>query len=147
MKAKKLIFALLLIITGFVLQPTKSFAQEEVPVYGAIKGVVLDKKTRKPLAGVNITVEGTRRGTTTNGNGEFTILKIVTGKYTLIFNYIGYTRKKYDNINIISNKTTDIEILEMEEQPIPLKEIVVTYAESKVSVYKIVPKELREYMK
>lgn len=126
MKAKKFIFAILLIITGFVFQPTKSFSQEEVPVYGAIKGVVLDKKTRKPLAGVNITVEGTRRGTTTNGNGEFTILKIVSGKYTLIFDYIGYTRKKYDNINLISNKTTDIEILEMEEQPIPLKEIVVT---------------------
>ena len=33
MEAKKLIFALLLILSGIVLQPTRSFAQEELPVY------------------------------------------------------------------------------------------------------------------
>ena len=33
MKAKKLTFPLLLLITGIVLQPTRSFAQEELPVY------------------------------------------------------------------------------------------------------------------
>jgi len=94
--------------------------------YGAIKGIVFDKTTQKPLAGVNITVEDTRRGTTTNQNGEFAISKIPTGTTTLIFDYIGYTRRKHENITIMPDKTIDIQIIEMEEQPIPLKEIVVT---------------------
>jgi outer membrane cobalamin receptor len=94
--------------------------------YGSVHGVVLDKMTKKPLAGVSIIVEGTRRGTTTNQDGAFTISKIVSGKYTLIFEYIGYARKKFDHIMILPNQAVDIQIIEMEEQPILLKEIVVT---------------------
>lgn len=93
---------------------------------GAMKGVVLDKTTKKPLAGVNVIVEGTRRGTTTNQDGAFTISKIASGKYTLIFEHIGYAGKKYGTIMILAGKTVDLQSIEMEEQPISLKEIVVT---------------------
>lgn len=94
--------------------------------YGAIKGVVVDKTTRKPLAGVNIIVAGTRRGTTTNQDGAFAISKIGNGKYALTLMHIGYTTKKYDNIQVSPGEIVDIQIIEMEEQPILLKEMVVT---------------------
>ncbi len=94
--------------------------------YGAIKGVVVDKATRKPLAGVNIIVAGTRRGTTTNQDGAFAISKIGNGKYALTLMHIGYTTKKYDNIQVSPGEIVDIQIIEMEEQPILLKEMVVT---------------------
>lgn len=94
--------------------------------YGAIKGVVLDKTTRKPLAGVNIIVAGTRRGTTTIQDGAFTITKMESGKYALTFMHIGYITKKYDNILVSPGEIVDIQIIEMEEQPILLKEMVVT---------------------
>jgi len=93
--------------------------------YGAIKGKVLDKKSREPLTGVNITLKGTGRGTTTDQNGQFTISKIAAGEYTLIFDIIGYT-KKYNKVIIMSDKTVDMKIIEMEEHPIPLKEVVIT---------------------
>ena len=94
--------------------------------YGTVKGAVVDKKTGQPLVGVNITLAGTRRGTTTNENGEFTISKMAAGEYILIFDMIGYARQKFDKIIITSDKTVDIKIIEMAEQPIPLKAIVVT---------------------
>ena len=94
--------------------------------YGSIKGVVLDKMTRKPLAGVNIIVESTRRGTTTNQDGAFTISKVGSGNYALTFKHIGYATKKHDTIMIVPGETVDIQIIEMEEHPILLKEIVVT---------------------
>jgi len=92
---------------------------------GAIKGVVLDKTTKKPLAGVNIIVEGTRRGTTTNQDGAFIIAKIESGKYTLRFEHIGYAGKKHDTM-ILPGKTVDLQSVEMKERAISLKEIVVT---------------------
>ena len=87
--------------TRKVVKGNQNTITSEKESHGEIKGVVLDKKTREPLAGVNITVEGTRRGTTTNQNGEFSISQILAGKWTLIFDYIGYTREKYDNIEVI----------------------------------------------
>jgi outer membrane cobalamin receptor len=98
---------------------------EEV-VFGTIKGVVLDKGTREALDGVNITFEGTRRGTTTNQDGEFLISKIPIGTYTLIFEYIGYRRIKYENVTVAADQTIDLQVIEMVEEPIPLKAIVVT---------------------
>ena len=108
------------------IQNLQSFETSQNKSYGSVKGVVLDKTTGKPLAGVNITVEGTRRGTTTSQNGEFTISKIVAGTNTLIFDYIGYSRKKYAGISVVPDKTADLQVIEMEEEPIPLKAVVVT---------------------
>jgi outer membrane receptor protein involved in Fe transport len=98
----------------------------EIKSYGAIKGIVVDKKTRKGLPGVNITLKDTRKGTNTNKNGEFTLSKIQTGQYTLIVDNIGYSMKIYDNINVTANKIMDIKLIELEEQPIPIYQIVVT---------------------
>ncbi len=94
--------------------------------YGIIKGTVLDKTSRKPIVGVNIFVESTRLGTITNRNGAFIISKLPAGTYTLRFGIIGYAERKYENIQVTENDTTDIQIVEMEEQPIPLKELVVS---------------------
>lgn len=93
---------------------------------GAIIGMVLDKKTHEPLPGVNITVRGTRRGTTTNHEGKFTLSKIEPGEYTLFFDYIGYSRHTSGKIMVQANEITDIQVIEMGEEPIPLKAVVVT---------------------
>jgi hypothetical protein len=38
----------------------------QIKSHGSIKGMILDKTTRKPLVGVNVTVRGTRLGGATN---------------------------------------------------------------------------------
>ncbi len=114
------------ILTAFETESAPTAMTSKAKSGGTIKGLVLDKSTGKALSGVNITIKGTRKGTTTNQKGEFTLAKIQTGAYTLIFDYIGYSRKIYDNISVTANKTVDIKLVEMDEQPITVKEIVVT---------------------
>jgi outer membrane cobalamin receptor len=94
--------------------------------YGAIKGVVVDKKTQKPLSGVVVTLKETRKGTTTNKNGEFTLSKIQPGQYTLMFDDIGYFLKISDHVSVTSNQAADLKLIELDEEPIPNHEIVVT---------------------
>jgi len=54
-----------------------------------VTGEVVDAVTGAPLAGVNIAVEGTTYGTTTDLDGRFTLDK-VPEKAVLIFSYLGY---------------------------------------------------------
>ena len=53
-----------------------------------IKGTIIDEKGEK-LPGVNITIKGSSRGTTTNSNGEYSIA-VQDNKAVLIFSFVGY---------------------------------------------------------
>jgi TonB-linked SusC/RagA family outer membrane protein len=46
----------------------------------------------EPLAGVSVTVQGTKAGTATNGDGNYSIN--ASGKDTLIFSFVGYSIRK-----------------------------------------------------
>jgi hypothetical protein len=76
-----LLIAYAIIFTPYILAGTT----------GKITGKVLDKSTGEPLPGVNIIIKGTSYGTSTNLDGEYTILNIQPGKYDITFGFIGYT--------------------------------------------------------
>jgi outer membrane receptor protein involved in Fe transport len=97
MNYKKQIFALLLFIPVFI------FSQ-----VGKISGVVTDKQTGEPLIGASVTVLGINTGAATNLNGEFVILNIPVGAYSLKATYIGYTEAKIENVRVSTNITTNI---------------------------------------
>ncbi|RMF66444.1 MAG: PEGA domain-containing protein, partial [Calditrichaeota bacterium] len=59
---------------------------------GAIKGKVTDQETGKPLAGANVFLKGTRYGSSTDVDGNYTIQKLPAGSYTLVVSYVGYAR-------------------------------------------------------
>lgn len=64
-----------------------SFAQDQLK----ISGTVIDSADSKPLAGVTVLVEGSKKGTKTNAAGEFTI---EAGKGSvLIFSYLSYNQQ------------------------------------------------------
>lgn len=81
---------------------------------GKISGTVSDE-SGLPLPGVSITVLGTKRGTTTNINGQYAIY-ISDKDKTLVFQYIGMVRQE-ENIN--NRKTINVimktELLALEE--------------------------------
>jgi hypothetical protein len=57
-----------------------------------INGTVFDGTSNEPMAGVNIVIQGTTTGTTTDISGKFSI--IVPGEQTiLVFTFIGYTQQ------------------------------------------------------
>ena len=61
----------------------------------ALSGKVVSAGTNEPLVGVNIRVDNSLTGCTTNGRGEFTIDNLPGGQHTLRFSYIGFTPGKY----------------------------------------------------
>ncbi|KAB2881474.1 carboxypeptidase-like regulatory domain-containing protein, partial [bacterium] len=50
---------------------------------GKVTGVVKDKETGDALPGVNVILEGTTMGAATNAKGEYTILNVPAGVYTV----------------------------------------------------------------
>ncbi len=70
---------------------------QQLPVV-FLRGAVYDED-EKPVAGANVTIDGTIKGVNTNEFGEFIIENIVTGKARIRVSFVGY-----------ATKTTDLEI-------------------------------------
>ncbi|MDD8016973.1 MAG: TonB-dependent receptor, partial [Bacteroidota bacterium] len=74
---------------------------------GKIKGKVVDRESGEPLVGAAVVVVGTSFGTTTDVNGEFSILKLEVGTYTLKSSYIGYQAITITNIRVNADLTSE----------------------------------------
>jgi TonB-linked SusC/RagA family outer membrane protein len=70
-----------------------------------------------PLAGVSVTVKGTRHGTTTNNNGEFELTAPDSG--ILVISYIGYESQE---VPINSQTVINVKLVQSEK---PLEQVVV----------------------
>lgn len=90
---------------------------------GTITGTVLSEVNGSALIGVNVILEGTRFGTTTDAEGAFTIANIPPGRYRLQFSFIGY-QQKTSTVDVNPDSVTSIEIA-LSGQSTEMKEIVV----------------------
>ncbi len=70
-----------------------SYAQDRT-----IKGKVTDGGNGERLPGVNILVKGTTNGTTTNGDGEYSI-SVTSDNTVLVFSFIGYVTTETTVVN------------------------------------------------
>lgn len=80
MKLKHLPFLLLLLTCS------SAFAQNK----GSIKGEISNSRDGNPLGFVNVVLEGTKYGTSTDINGFFSINQLPAGTYTLKTTSVGY---------------------------------------------------------
>ncbi len=85
-----------------------------------VSGTVTDEDTGEPLPGVNILVQGTTFGTTSDLNGGYD-LELPSGNRTLIFSFVGY--RDFEATVPAGQSTLDVV---MEEDPLGLDEVVVT---------------------
>lgn len=92
---------------------------------GKIHGLVTDRKTHTPLIGVNIILENTVFGATTDRSGHFYIDRIRPGNFELKVTMIGYKPEKEKNIIIQAGKTVFLNIT-MDETVLLLDPVVVT---------------------
>lgn len=92
---------------------------------GLIRGEVTDGKTKERLWGVNITVLGTNRGTTTGENGKYFIDNLKPGTYRLQFSYIGYSTIIKTDIIVTASKPVVLDVPLMPEA-IEGEEIIIT---------------------
>jgi outer membrane receptor for ferrienterochelin and colicin len=92
---------------------------------GKLTGVVKDAQTGEPLIGATVVLQGTKLGAKTNFDGEYTILNIPPGQYSLRVTYVGYQSKTIEKITIRVDLTTRVDI-ELSSQSVQVQEVVVS---------------------
>jgi hypothetical protein len=73
---------------------------------GKIAGRVTDNATGDPLIGVNVSINGTTQGTSTDIDGNYIILNVRPGEYELKFSYIGFSTQVVAGIQVATGQTT-----------------------------------------
>jgi outer membrane receptor protein involved in Fe transport len=91
---------------------------------GKIAGKVIDKRTGEPLPGATVLIVGTTRGAATDARGEYFILNVPPGRYTLRASFVGYQEQIRQDVVVNSGFTTIVNF-ELSEGVQVLGEVVV----------------------
>ncbi len=91
---------------------------------GKISGIITDNE-KNPLIGVNIYIENTTIGGSTNEDGYYAILNIPPGIYTLKVSYIGYSTVRLTDVHVSIDLTSYNDITMNQEVLVSGEEIVV----------------------
>lgn len=76
---------------------------------GKIAGVVLDATTGEPLVGANVTVSGSYLGGATDEKGEYFILQVPPGRWSVRASVIGYQSVVVENVQVVTDLTTRVD--------------------------------------
>ncbi len=109
------------IITTLMFFVLLLYAGEE----GRIVGKIIDAETNKSLEGVNVTVIDSPLGISSNSVGEYEILHVPPGTYSLKASRIGYESIIVNGVNVSADKTTSRDF-QLKETAIRLPPTVVT---------------------
>ena len=74
---------------------------------GTLKGLVTDAKTKEPLVGATVILDGTTTGTVTDFEGKYEISNINPGKYKIRCSFISYETQFIENIKVQAGKTME----------------------------------------
>ncbi len=91
---------------------------------GKISGRITDKKTGEPVVGATVYIKNLKLGASTDVNGEYYILNIPPGVYTLTISMIGYRTVSNSNVTVILDRTTTQNI-GLETVSLEQKEVVI----------------------
>ncbi len=95
---------------------------------GKIAGHVSDAKTGEPIPGANIILRGTFLGAATDLNGDYYIINIPPGKYTVECSVVGYQTVVMKDVEVQSDQTTIINF-KVREQTLTMNEAIEVVAE------------------
>jgi len=96
-----------------------AFAQESA----SVSGYITDAETGETLISANIALEGTRKGTSSNTSGYYSITNIPPGDYTLVTSYIGY-RQFSQEITLEEGENLRLDI-QLQPEGYQLEELIV----------------------
>ncbi len=108
----------ILLLTLFIF-PQIVFPQ----VSGKIRGKITDAATKEAIIGANVVVVGTSLGAVTNVEGDYIIMNVAAGNYSLKSSYIGYTSVIHSNVQVIAGKTTDRDF-KLQAEGVEVKEVI-----------------------
>ena len=90
---------------------------------GKLTGRIVDDK-KQPLPGVNVRLEGQRLGAVTDDQGEYFILGVPAGRYTVRMNLLGYANTVTENVEIAPDFSTTLNAV-MKTEAVQMGEVVV----------------------
>jgi len=121
MKTKSYLYVLL----GITILLFSSAAFAQVTTTGKIVGKVVDKTTGEPLIGATvIVIDQVRFGAATNIQGEFYIINLPVGNYSLAASFIGYRQVTVKNVHVSAGYTTETKF-EMPTEAVQIGEVVI----------------------
>lgn len=77
---------------------------------GKIAGKVMDESTGEALAGAQVQIVGTTMGAASNAQGQYFILNVPPGSYTVRVSFMGYTTKEIENVRAQLDGTTELNV-------------------------------------
>jgi len=107
-----------------ILWQALAFAQDAAAPAGSITGIVVDAETGEAMFGVAVMLDGTSQGAATDLDGNFTIRNVAPGSYTLLANYIGYSKLTVTGVEVLSGKVATLN-LKLATEAIQTKEVVI----------------------
>ncbi len=92
---------------------------------GSISGIVIEEPTGEKLPGVNVQIQGTTLGTSTDRNGRFVIRGVLPGNYVIMATMIGHKIYRSEKIYVGPGKKVDLTI-RLKEAAIDFDPVIVT---------------------
>jgi hypothetical protein len=121
MMAKRYLFVSLCILIAFSFVTVVG----QVTTTGKIVGKVVDKATGEALIGATVSIiEQVRLGASTDVNGEYYILNVPVGTYSLAASFIGYRQVTMKNIHVSAGYTTELKF-ELPTEAVEMNEVVI----------------------
>jgi hypothetical protein len=105
---------------------------------GKIKGSVKTDQG-EPLVGANVTLEQTAYGVAADANGDYSILNVPPGTYSVKASAVGYTAKIVTNVLVSSDQIVTMDFA-MQSEAVGLDEIIVEAARPPIDKSRTSPK-------
>lgn len=92
---------------------------------GKIAGKVIDTSSKEPLPSVNVQIVGTAFGAVTDPEGNYFILNVPVGTYTVRASIIGYAAESVEAVKVTMDMTTILDF-RLKLSAVQLNDVIVT---------------------
>jgi len=94
---------------------------------GKIAGMVVDGSSGEELVGATVCIQGSSLATATDSDGEFYIINVPVGEFTLVISMLGYKTTNVQDVRVLTDLTTPVDV-KMMQISLQLDKSVTVYA-------------------
>lgn len=98
---------------------------------GKISGRIIDDAAEEPLIGVNVVIENTRLGATTDLEGRYVILNVQPGKYSVTASMVGYGKLTQSDVEVFIDRTTQLNF-RLKDKSVQVQQVTIVAEKPKV---------------
>ena len=92
---------------------------------GSIQGSITNQENDEPIMYANIVIGGTGTGTASDEKGNYYLLNLPSGRYTLEFSCLGFQTKRVENVLVEVDRTSRVNV-KLQPTAIMMEPVVVT---------------------